>query len=138
MGVLVGIHGTYPDESEAHMHISRYEPNSRFSQVVEYNGMIFFAGRVAEDLSQGVEGQTRQILTTFDRLLRLAGSHKSRILSANVWLADIRTREEMNSAWVSWADPDNLPVRATVEAKLGSPQMLVEIMMVAAKLAGAQ
>ncbi len=62
-----------------------------------------------------------------------SGTHKSKILSANVWLTDIRNRDEMNAAWTAWADPANLPARATVEAKLADPQMLVEIMVTCAK-----
>ncbi|TDP62063.1 RidA family protein [Roseateles toxinivorans] len=115
------------------MTIKRHPSNAILSSAVEHAGLVYLAGQVADDLSQDVKGQTRQILATIDRLLAAAGSGKSGILSVNIWLADIRTRDEMNEAWLAWADPANLPARATVEAKLANPRMLVEIMLVAAK-----
>ena len=73
------------------------------------------------------------MLKKIDALLAAAGTSKSRILSANVWVTDIRNRDEMNAAWSAWTDPANLPARATVEAKLADPRMLVEIMVTCAK-----
>lgn len=115
------------------MSITRHPSNHILSDAVEHGGLVYLAGQVAEDLSQDVRGQTRQILGAIDRLLASAASDKSRILSVNIWLADIRTRDEMNEVWTEWAAPSHLPARATVEAKLGNPRMLVEIMLVAAK-----
>lgn len=115
------------------MTIKRHESSKILSDAVEHGGLVYLAGQVADDLSQDVRGQTRQILDSIDRLLAQAGSDKSRILSVNIWLADIRLRDEMNKVWVEWADPANLPARATVEAKLGGPNVLVEIMLVAAQ-----
>lgn len=115
------------------MTITRHLPSKVLSDIVEHDGRIYLAGQVADNLDQDVRGQTREILATIDRLLASVGSDKSHILSVNIWLADIRTRDEMNEAWIKWADPAHLPARATVEAKLGNPRMLVEIMLVAAK-----
>lgn len=113
--------------------IKRHESSPILSDAVEHGGLVYLAGQVPEDLSQDIRGQTREVLNAIDALLEKAGSHKSRILSVNIWLADIRQRDEMNEVWKTWADPAHLPARATVEAKLGHPRMLVEIMLVAAK-----
>jgi enamine deaminase RidA (YjgF/YER057c/UK114 family) len=115
--------------------IRRHPCNNILSDAVEHNGLVYLAGQVADDLTQDVRGQTEQILASVDALLAKAGSDKSRILSVNIWLADIRTRDAMNQAWTAWADPRNLPARATVEAKLGGPDVLVEIMLTAARSA---
>jgi enamine deaminase RidA (YjgF/YER057c/UK114 family) len=115
------------------MSIKRHQANKLFSAAVEHGGVVYVAGQVADDLAQGVKGQTEQVLRKIDALLVAAGTGKSRILSANVWVTDIRNREEMNAAWTAWADPANLPARATVEAKLADPRMLVEIMVTCAK-----
>ena len=88
---------------------------------------------MAADPSAGVKGQTGQILKRIDELRATAGTSKSRILSATVWLANMGHYDEMNAAWTAWADPANLPARATVEAKLADPRMLVEIMVTCAK-----
>ena len=115
------------------MSIKRHQAGKLFSAAVEHNGVVYVAGQVADDLSQGVKGQTDQVLKKIDALLSAAGTSKSRILSANVWVTDIRNRDEMNAAWTAWADPANLPARATVEAKLADPRVLVEIMVTCAK-----
>lgn len=115
------------------MSIKRHHPGKLFSGAVEHNGVVYLAGQVADDLTQAVKGQTEQVLKKIDALLAAAGTSKSRILAANVWVTDIRNREEMNAAWTAWADPANLPTRATVEAKLADPRMLVEIMVTCAK-----
>jgi enamine deaminase RidA (YjgF/YER057c/UK114 family) len=115
------------------MSIKRHQPGKLFSAAVEHDGVVYVAGQVADDLTQAVKGQTEQVLKKIDALLAAAGTSKSRILAANVWVTDIRNREEMNAAWTAWADPANLPARATVEAKLADPRMLVEIMVTCAK-----
>ena len=114
------------------MNLKRHSGGKLFSAAVEHNGVVYVAGQVADDLSQGARGQTEQVLRKIDAILASCGTSKSRLLSANVWLTDIRSREEMNAAWVAWADPANLPARATVEAKLADPRMLVEIMVTCA------
>jgi enamine deaminase RidA (YjgF/YER057c/UK114 family) len=115
------------------MPIIRHEPGKFLSGAVEANGFVFVAGQVADDLSQDAAGQTKQILARIDALLAKAGTDKSKVLWANVWVTDIRNREAMNTAWTAWVEPKNLPARATVEAKLADPRMLVEIACVAAK-----
>lgn len=114
------------------MSIKRHPGGKLFSAAVQHNGVVYVAGQVADDLSQGVRGQTEQVLKKIDALLAASGTNKSKLLSANVWVTDIRNREEMNAAWTAWADPANLPARATVEAKLADPRMLVEIMVTCA------
>ena len=115
------------------MTIKRHPSGKLFSAAVEHGGLVYVAGQVADDLAQGVRGQTEQVLKKIDAILVAAGTSKSKILSANVWVTDIRNRDEMNSAWTAWADSANLPARATVEAKLADPRMLVEIMVTCAK-----
>jgi enamine deaminase RidA (YjgF/YER057c/UK114 family) len=103
------------------------------ADAAEYGNLVFVAGQVPEDPTQDITGQTKQVLAAIDAVLAKAGTNKSRILSANVWLTDIRNREAMNAVWKAWVDPANLPARATVEAKLADPRMLVEISVIAAK-----
>jgi enamine deaminase RidA (YjgF/YER057c/UK114 family) len=115
------------------MPITRHEPSKIYSKVVEANGFAFTAGIVANDISQDAKGQTVQILAEIDRLLKLVGTDKSKVVSATIWVADIRLREAMNEAWNVWTGGDNLPGRACIEAKLADPRALVEIAVVAAK-----
>ncbi len=114
------------------MDIKRHEQEKILSHAVETGNLAFVAGTVAKDLAKDVKGQTEDILGQIDRLLEKCGSSKSKILSATIWVTDIRNRAQMNEAWVAWADPKNLPARACVEAKLAAPQFNVEIAVVAA------
>ncbi len=114
------------------MSIERIEPGARFSQAVVHGGLIYLAGHVSGDPAASVRDQTREILAAIDRHLAMAGTSKSRLLSVSIWLADISTFAEMNEAWDAWVDPQNLPVRATVEARLASPELKVEIAGIAA------
>jgi len=115
------------------MSIVRHEPSAILSKVVEANGLVFTAGIVADDAKQDAKGQTQQILKEIDRLLKLAGSDKSKVVSATIWVSDIRFREAMNEAWNAWTGGKNLPGRACIEAKLADPRLLVEIGVIAAK-----
>ncbi|WP_029009911.1 RidA family protein [Azospirillum halopraeferens] len=115
------------------MAIQRFHTGPRMSQAVVHGGTVYLAGQVADDTSGGVEAQTRSILGQIDRLLAEAGSDKSRLLTATIYLTDIATFAEMNKAWEAWVDPANTPARATVEAKLAAPQYLVEIQVTAAQ-----
>jgi enamine deaminase RidA (YjgF/YER057c/UK114 family) len=117
-------------EREVEM-IRRIEAGLRMSQAVVHGNTVYLAGQVAEDPTAGVAGQTRQILAAVDRLLESAGSDKTRILSANVYLSDIATFAEMNSVWDQWVSKEHPPARATVEARLAAPQYKVEIQVVA-------
>lgn len=102
------------------------------SKAVVNGNMVYLAGIVADDPSLDVKGQTAQILASIDRVLAEAGTNKSKLLSANIWLTDINTWADMNEVWDAWVDPQNTPARATVEAKLAGPGWCVEIMVQAA------
>ena len=115
------------------MPITRHESNKIYSKVVEANGFVFTAGIVADDPTQDVKGQTRQILKEIDRLLKLCGTDKSKALSATIWLTDMRLRDAMNEVWMEWSGGQNMPGRACVGAPLADPRMLVEIQITAAK-----
>ena len=103
------------------------------ANVVEAAPFVFTAGAIADDLSLDITGQTRQALADLDCYLGLCGSDKSHIMSAVIWLADIRLRDAMNIAWRAWVDPRNLPARACVEARMADPLCMVEIQIIAAK-----
>jgi len=113
--------------------IERKHMSQRMSQLVSYNGLVFTAGQVAADTSQDAAGQTRQVLAAIDTLLAEAGTDKSKLLKANIWLSDIRYFDEMNSVWDDWVAAEHPPVRACVEARLAGPEYLVEIQVVAAQ-----
>ncbi len=115
------------------MTIVRHESSPIYSKAVEANGFVFTAGIVPSDLSRDAKGQTEEVLKEIDRLLALAKTGKSKIVMANVWVSDIRHREGVNEAWTAWVGGQNAPARATVEAKLVDPRMLVEIGVVAVK-----
>jgi enamine deaminase RidA (YjgF/YER057c/UK114 family) len=114
--------------------IRRIGAGPRMSKAVVRGNAVYTAGQVAEKTKGGsVAGQTREILGLIDALLVEAGSEKSKILSATIYLSDIATFAEMNSVWDVWVDKDNPPARATVEAKLVTPDYKVEIAVIAAK-----
>lgn len=112
--------------------IKRIGVGPRMSEAVAYNGIVWLAGQVGNP-GDSVADQTRQCLAEVDRILAEAGTDKTRILSANIYLADIATFGEMNKVWESWVVPGVTPARATIEAKLAAPQYTVEIQVVAAK-----
>jgi enamine deaminase RidA (YjgF/YER057c/UK114 family) len=114
--------------------ITRVGGSARLSGGVRFGDTIWLAGQVVSDPTLGVRGQTAAILQKIDARLAELGSDKTRILMANVWLADMSGFDEMNAAWDAWVDPAHLPARATVEARLASPDYLVEIAIVAAAL----
>lgn len=103
------------------------------SQAVKHGGTVYLAGQVALDAKGGTAGeQTRNILNRIDSLLAEAGTDKSKLLSATIWLADIALFNEMNEVWDAWIDPENPPARACVESKLAAPDFTVEIGVIAA------
>ena len=112
--------------------IVRHEHGSILSRAVECNGMVFLAGTTADDYGLDIKGQTEQVLRKIDKYLGAAGSDKTRLLSAVIWLRDIKDKEGMNSAWQAWLGKD-VPARACVQAELGTSRTLVEIMVTAAK-----
>ncbi|MEW6689024.1 MAG: RidA family protein [Pseudomonadota bacterium] len=115
------------------MSVKRHEPGPILSQAVEHGNTVYLAGIVAKDLKKDIKGQTEEVLAEIERLLAGCGSGKSKVLSATIWVTDIRNRAPMNEVWTRWVDEANLPARACVEAKLADPNALVEIMVVAAK-----
>jgi len=112
--------------------IKRLQTGSRMSQAVVHGNTVYVAGQVADDPVPSVAEQTKQVLGRIDRLLGEAGTDKSKLLSANIWLTDISRFDEMNAVWDEWVAPGNTPARATVQATLARPKNLVEIMVVAA------
>ena len=114
------------------MEIRRIDPGSRFASAVVHGGLVYLAGHVSHDPAAGVREQTREILQAIDAALAAAGTDRSKLLTVSIWLADISTFDEMNAAWDAWVDHDNLPARATVEARLAAPGYKVEIGGIAA------
>ena len=112
--------------------VQRLHPAARFSDAAIHNGTVYLAGQVADDATQDIVGQTRQVLATIDRLLGEAGSDKTRILRAQVYLADIADYDGMNTAWDAWVPAGAAPPRATVEARLARPEWRVEVVVTAA------
>jgi enamine deaminase RidA (YjgF/YER057c/UK114 family) len=115
------------------MAITRHEPSKIYSKVVEANGFVFTAGIVADDPTKDAKNQSEQVLREIDRLLKLCGTDKTKVVSATIWLTDIRNRDAMNEAWNAWTGGQNLPGRACITADLADPRMLVEIAVIAAK-----
>jgi len=114
------------------MAINRHGAGPRMSAAVVHGNTVYLAGMVAEDPSADIKGQTEQVLKRIDAALKSAGSDKSKLLSAQIFITDMRNFADMNSVWDAWVDKGNTPARATVQAGLANPKMLVEIMVVAA------
>ncbi|MCP8938878.1 RidA family protein [Alsobacter sp. SYSU M60028] len=116
------------------MTIERIGCGPRMSDAVIHGDTVYLAGHVA-DAAKGksVTEQTRDILAQIDETLAQAGTDKTKILSATIYLADIKTFAEMNAVWDQWVSKGNTPARATVEAKLAAPDYTVEIVMIAAR-----
>lgn len=111
--------------------ITRYGTGPRMSEAVAYNGILWVAGQLGQP-GASVTEQTRQALAEIDRILAEAGIDKTRILSAQIWLADIATFADMNLAWDEWVPQGHTPARATGEAKLATPDYKVEVIVTAA------
>jgi enamine deaminase RidA (YjgF/YER057c/UK114 family) len=116
------------------MTIQRFETGPRMSQVVVHGDTIYLAGVVAKTTAgKSVAMQTQEVLSIIDGHLAKAGSDKSKLLTATIYLTDMKTFAEMNAVWDSWVSAGNTPARATVEAGLAAPQYGVEIMVIAAR-----
>lgn len=113
------------------MTIRRIEAGPRMSQAVIHGNTVYLAGQVGTP-GKSVAEQTADILAKVERLLKEAGSDKSKILQAIIWLADMKDFAEMNAVWDKWVDGKDAPARATGEAKLAGPEYLVEIIITAA------
>jgi enamine deaminase RidA (YjgF/YER057c/UK114 family) len=113
--------------------IQRFNVGKRLSEAVVHGDTVYLAGEVPDDTSKDITGQTEEVLAKIDKLLRQAGSDKSRILSAQIFLPDMKDFAGMNVAWEKWVVPGQAPARATIEAKLANPAYKVEIMCIAAR-----
>lgn len=112
--------------------IQRIQVGPRLSQAVVHGNTVYLAGIVADDAKADVPEQTRQILKKIDDLLKAAGTSKEKILTAQIWLSEIRYFDQMNSVWDPWIPKGNTPARACIESKLAFPDLKVEIMVTAA------
>jgi enamine deaminase RidA (YjgF/YER057c/UK114 family) len=115
------------------MSITRIKVGDRMSQAVVHGSTVYTAGQVAQNArGQSVTAQTQDILAAIDGLLAEAGTDKTKLISANIWLSDIGDFAEMNAVWDAWVSPGNTPARACVESKLAHPDFTVEIGVIAA------
>lgn len=115
------------------MGVQRIQVGDRMSQAAIHGDTVYTAGQVALDKpGASVKEQTENTLERLDRVLAEAGTDKSKLLSATIWLADMKDFAEMNSVWDAWVSPGNTPCRACVEAKLAAPDFAVEVMAIAA------
>jgi enamine deaminase RidA (YjgF/YER057c/UK114 family) len=116
------------------MKIERHETGPRMSKAVIHGDTVYLAGIVADSpKGKSMAEQTSNILSQIDGFLAMAGTDKTKLLSANIWITDMAHFAEMNTVWDAWVSPGNTPARATVEAKLASPDYKVEIMVVPAR-----
>jgi enamine deaminase RidA (YjgF/YER057c/UK114 family) len=113
--------------------IVRIGSTKRSSRVVVHGGLVYVSGMTADDRDDDIEGQTSQVLAKIDRCLAEAGTNKSRLLSAQIWLRDIGEHfARMNEIWNAWTAPDAAPTRATAECRMASQDILIEIVVTAA------
>lgn len=114
------------------MTITRIDPGKRLAGAVKHNNTLYLSGQVADTETGSVEVQTREVLAKIDDLLKKAGSSKAKLLMINVYLPNIADFAEMNKVYDAWLDTANLPARATVETRLASPNLRVEMSAIAA------
>ncbi len=112
--------------------LQRFDVGPRMSEMAVHNGVAYLAGQVSSDASLDATGQTANVLAQVDALLKRAGTDKSRILMAQIFLADVADFPAMNAAWDAWVAGGSTPPRATVEARLAKPEWKVEIVVKAA------
>jgi len=112
--------------------VKRFDVGARMSEVAVHNGVVYLAGQVAVDGAPDIAGQTREVLASIDALLAKAGTDKTKILRAQIFLADISDFPGMNAVWDTWVVPGHTPTRATVQAVLAKPEWKVEIVITAA------
>jgi enamine deaminase RidA (YjgF/YER057c/UK114 family) len=113
--------------------ITRIACDQRRSRAVVYNGMVFVGGQTADDRKQNIRGQTQQTLAKIEKFLAEAGTDKSRLLTAQIWIKDLkRDFAGMNEVWDAWTAPGAAPTRATAQCEMGAPDILVEIIVTAA------
>ena len=114
------------------MAIKRLNVGKRLSEAVVHGNTVYLAGEVPDDATKDITGQTQEVLAKIDKLLKQVGSDKSKLLSAQIFLPDMKDFAGMNAAWEKWVVPGETPARATIEAKLANPAYKVEIMCIAA------
>ena len=114
------------------MSIKRYNVGKRLSEIVVHNGTVYLAGEVPDDTAKDITGQTEEVLAKIDKLLAQAGTDKTKLLSAQIFITDMADFAGMNVAWEKWIVPGQTPARATIEARLANPAFKVEIMCIAA------
>jgi enamine deaminase RidA (YjgF/YER057c/UK114 family) len=112
--------------------VQRFDVGSRLSEMAVHNGVCYLAGQVASDGTQDIGGQTRQVLTAIDELLKRAGTDKTRILMCQIFLRDLADFAAMNAVWEAWVPAGHAPPRATVQAQLAKPEWRVEMVVTAA------
>jgi len=112
--------------------VQRFDVGARMSEMAVHNGTVYLAGQIADDATQDIQGQTRQVLAAVDALLARAGSDKSRILMAQIFLVDMADFDGMNAVWDAWVAADHTPPRATVQAQLAKPGWKIEMVVTAA------
>lgn len=112
--------------------VQRFDVGARMSEMAVHNGVCYLAGQVAAGGSNGIAGQTREVLAAVDALLARAGTDKTRILRAQIYLADMADFAGMNAVWDTWVAPGHTPPRATVQAELAKPEWKIEVVVTAA------
>lgn len=112
--------------------IQRLDVGPRMSEAAVHNGTVYLAGQIADDAGADIRGQTRQVLAAIDALLERVGSDKTRILRAEIFLADMADFAAMNAEWETWVESGHTPPRATVQAALARPEWKIEIVVTAA------
>lgn len=115
------------------MSLTRHHVGKRLSEMVVHNGTIYLAGQVASDMTLDIIGQTEQVLASIDRLLAEAGSDKTKVLSAQIFLPDMADFAAMNSVWERWVVAGHTPARATIQANLANPAYKIEVLVIAAQ-----
>ncbi len=112
--------------------VQRFEVGARMSEMAVHNGVCYLAGQVAVGAGPDIAAQTREVLAAVDALLAQAGTDKSKLLRAQIYLADMADFAGMNAVWDTWVVPGHTPPRATVQAALAKPEWKVEIVITAA------
>ena len=113
--------------------IERQETKQRMSRIVKHNGTIYLCGQVCADATKGITEQTQTMLDKVDLLLEQAGSSREHMLSATIYIKDMKDFVEMNAVWDAWVPEGHAPARACVEASMAREDLLVEISVVAAE-----
>ncbi|UYZ67725.1 RidA family protein [Moraxella bovis] len=112
--------------------IIKLDSNQTITEIAIYNGVVYLAGQVPDDDSLDIVGQTREVLTNIDKALAKAGTDKSKLLTAQVFIKDLNDFEQFNAEYTAWIAGNVPPTRATVQANLVNPNWLIEIVVTAA------